>query len=434
MMSQSMVRGLAPLDWLLGLEPFGIKLGLDNIRALVHELGHPERAFKSVHVAGTNGKGSVTAMVDAVLGAAGHRSARYTSPHLRDLTERFVVDGHPIDREALISRVADLRDVVERLRARGRLQAQPTFFEVTTAVAFELFRRAGTKIAVYEVGLGGRLDATSVLQPIVTAITTIGFDHQEHLGYTLGEIAFEKAGIIKDGTPVVVGRLPAEALDTVTAVASKRGARVIRAVDDVVALRTTSNRVRLRTPVRDYGDVQLALAGSHQIDNASVAVRLLETASEAGVPISPAAIVEGLARVVWPGRLESRQLPDGREALLDVAHNPYGAAALAAFLEASADRTRPLVFAAMRDKDATTMLQALAPVVGAVVLTRTSNPRSTDPSELAERARTVAPHLAIIVEPSPRDAVAAAWRISSRIVVAGSIFLVGDVMNEIDGP
>src|SRR5216683_6249143 len=165
-----------PLDWLFGLDQFGIKLGLDNINTLLDALGHPERAFRSVHVAGTNGKGSVTAMVDAALRAAGHRSARYTSPHLIDLAERFVVDGRPVAPEALGQAVRDVRDVVSLLRRHGTLQFHPTFFEVTTAVAFELFRRAGAEVAVCEVGLGGRLDATNIVRPEVTAITSIAFD------------------------------------------------------------------------------------------------------------------------------------------------------------------------------------------------------------------------------------------------------------------
>src|SRR6266851_4538841 len=177
-----------PLDWLFGLDQFGVKLGLDNINTLLDALGHPERAFRSVHVAGTNGKGSVTAMVDAALRAAGHRSARYTSPHLVDLSERFVIDGVRVERAPLVAAVGDLRDAVDRLRRDGALDVQPTFFEVTTAVAFELFRRAHVEVAVCEVGLGGRLDATNVLQPVATAITSIGLDHQQYLGTTLSAI------------------------------------------------------------------------------------------------------------------------------------------------------------------------------------------------------------------------------------------------------
>src|SRR5882724_308203 len=181
-----------PLSYLFSLDQFGIKFGLDNIATLVARLGRPDRAFRSVHIAGTNGKGSVTAMVDAALRATGHRTARYTSPHLVDLTERFVIDGQPVDGAHLAATVGDLRRVVAQLRSEGALDVQPTFFETTTAVAFELFRRAEVEVAVCEVGLGGRLDATNVLQPVVSAITSIGFDHQQYLGDTRGAIAREK--------------------------------------------------------------------------------------------------------------------------------------------------------------------------------------------------------------------------------------------------
>src|SRR6185295_3487131 len=180
-----------PLSYLFGLGQFGIKFGLENMFAIVGRLGHPERTFRSVHIAGTNGKGSVTAMVDAGLRAAGHRSARYTSPHLVDLTERFVIDGRPVDTDRMIAAVAHVQSTVAQLLADGTLQAHPTFFEVTTAVAFELFRRANVEIAVLEVGLGGRLDATNVIDPVVTAITSIAFDHEQYLGSTLREIAAE---------------------------------------------------------------------------------------------------------------------------------------------------------------------------------------------------------------------------------------------------
>ena len=197
------------LDYLFGLEQFGIKFGLDNIRAILEGLDHPERDFPSIHVAGTNGKGSVTAMVETGLRAAGYRTGRYTSPHLINLRERFAIDGRAIDDETMIAAVGEVRAVVESLLRNRVLEVQPTFFEVTTAVAFELFRRSQIGFAVVEVGLGGRLDATNVLSPAACAITSIAFDHQLYLGSTLREIALEKAGIIKPGVPVVVGALHA---------------------------------------------------------------------------------------------------------------------------------------------------------------------------------------------------------------------------------
>ena len=401
-----------PLSYLFSLEHFGIKFGLENITAIVERLGRPDRTFKSVHVAGTNGKGSVTAMVDAALRAAGHRTARYTSPHLTDLSERFVIGGRPVAHDTLVCAVATVRDVVESLRFDGTLGVQPTFFEVTTAVAFELFRRAEVEIAVLEVGLGGRLDATNIVSPVVTAITSIALDHQLYLGSTLAEIAFEKAGIIKAGVPVVVGPVDPESLSVIARVANERGATLIRA-----------------TPA-DAAPFTLGLHGDHQRANAGVAVRLLEQLTARGVGVPSDAVARGLANPEWPGRLDQRRLPDGRELLLDAAHNPAGAAALASYLTAESQR-RPLVFAAMRDKDIDGMFRILLPAIGAAVMTRASNPRSADPGMLADSARTIAPALPIAIEPSSADALAAAWRMSPRIVVAGSIFLLGDVMRQL---
>jgi dihydrofolate synthase/folylpolyglutamate synthase len=407
-----------PLSWLFGLEQFGIKFGLDNISAIVERLGHPERAFRSAHVAGTNGKGSVTAMVDAALRAAGHRSARYTSPHLVNLSERFVIDGRPVTDGQLEAAVTEVRRAVEEIRAAGRLDVQPTIFEVTTAVALELFRRAGVEVAVLEVGLGGRLDATNVLSPpdvVVSAITSIAFDHELYLGDTLRAIAIEKAGIIKPGVPVVVGPLDREAADAIDEVAASRGATVIRA-----------------TP-SDCDGMEIGLAGAHQRSNAAVALQMLRVLDASGIAVPAAAIARGLASPQWPGRLDVRRFPDGREMLLDAAHNPAGAASLASYLNAAGGEARPLVFAAMKDKDVAGMFAALLPAVGRLILTRASNARAADPAWLAEQARAIAPALPIAVEPSIDAALDAAWRAAPRIVVAGSIFLLGDVMKKAGG-
>ncbi len=425
-----------PFASLLPLEQFGIKFGLENIRSIAAALGHPERAFRSVHVAGTNGKGSVTAMVDSALRAAGHAAARYTSPHLTDLAERFVINGQRVDHGSLRAAVADVLAAVDRLHADGTLSALPTFFEVTTAVAFELFRRAAIELAVCEVGLGGRLDATNILEPAAATITSIGFDHEQYLGHTLMSIAAEKAGIIKPGVPVVVGPMSRDALAEIDQIARDRDAPVIHAYHgtDVVLLEPSGshmNRFRVRTPVRNYGEVRLALAGGHQVHNAIVAIRLLEILEAQGVAIGEAAIIEGLARVVWPARLELRRLTDGREILLDAAHNPDGAEALASFLRANQLEHPPLVFGAMQDKNIPAMLAALAPAVSTFIFTRASNARAADPDELADQAGRVAPQVPRSVAPRPAEALAAAWRLSPRIVAAGSIFLLGDVIKEL---
>jgi dihydrofolate synthase/folylpolyglutamate synthase len=429
------------LAYLFSLEHIGIKFGLANIQTIIAALGHPERAFRSVHVAGTNGKGSVTAMIDAALREAGHRSARYTSPHLVELAERFVINGRPVGTDALREAAGDIRDTVASLRATGALDTEPTFFEVTTAVAFELFRRARVEIAVLEVGLGGRLDATNVVTPAVSVITTIDFDHQQYLGSTLGEIAFEKAGIVKPGVPVVVGKIAPEAFEIIARVAQERGAELFRAWDGVVVepvrvdtdapASTAGQRFRLRTPACNYGDIHLALNGPHQVANAVTAVRAIELLLMHGVSVPPEAVVRGFASVVWPGRLERRVTPDGRELILDAAHNPAGAAALASYLEGLAGPRPVLVFAAMRDKDVTGMLRTLMPRVDQIIVTRASSVRSADPAELAREVRALAPDMRVQAAASASEALHLAWDSSSRVVVAGSIFLLGDVMRAI---
>jgi dihydrofolate synthase/folylpolyglutamate synthase len=423
----------APLDWLLGLGQFGIKFGLDNMRAIVGALGHPERAFRAIHVGGTNGKGSVTAMIEAALRLRGLRTGRYTSPHLLHLAERFAIDGAPTAIPALEAAVERVRSAVVDLQARRVLDVHPTFFEVTTAAAFELFRGSGIDVAVCEVGLGGRLDATNVLEPAVCAITSIGLDHQQYLGHTLAEIAREKAGIIKPGTPVVVGAMDRSAADAIGEQARTMGAPLVWAHEGVTAGRVEMDarggqRFHLTTPTRSYGDVYLALAGEHQVGNAVVAVRTLEQAEARGIPVGADAIVAALAQVQWPGRLQRIDLGDGRDVILDAAHNDAGAAALAAYL-AQIGPPRPLVFAAMRDKDAASMLRALLPVVGALVVTRASNPRSADPETLAGLATHLDRNRRIVVERAVADALTRAWHESPHIVVAGSIFLLADVMN-----
>ena len=403
-----------PLAYVFSLEQFGIKFGLDNIRALLARLGNPHQAYQSIHIAGTNGKGSVTAMVDAVLRRAGHHSARYTSPHLVDLSERFVVDGRPASPDEMRRSAADVRNVIEGMIGDGTLPARPTFFEATTAMAFDLFRNARVEFAVIEVGLGGRLDSTNVIEPVVTAITSIDFDHQQYLGHTLAAIAAEKAGIIKESIPVVVGNVAPEAYDVIARVARERHAELIRSHDTL----------------RSYGPLHVGLRGEHQIANAGVALGVLEALERRGVAVGVDAIHDGLANVTWPGRLDHRTLASGHQIVLDAAHNPAGARALASYVRSLGVKPT-LVFGAMRDKDVEGMLAELLPEVARVVVTKASSPRSADPHELASRIRHIAPSLEVSVVLSPHEAVVAATHSSPLTVVAGSIFLLGDVIHEI---
>ena len=418
------------LEYLLALEKFGIKFGLANIQTLVNALGHPEASFKSLLVAGTNGKGSVTAMTDHALRAAGLRIGRYTSPHLVRLEERFAVDGAPIDSTVLVELIEHVRGTIDRLLADGSLESPPTFFEVTTAIAFEFFRRVRVDLAVLEVGLGGRLDSTNVVQPIAAAITSIDFDHEQYLGNTLAAIAAEKAGVIRRGIPVVVGPVPTEAHDVLVSMCELSGADFIQA-DAGVRIESSSadgrTAIRLATPMRDYGLVRLGLRGDHQVANALVAVRLLEEL-ERQLPVTAASITAGIRDVRWPGRLQMIEVPGGRRVLFDAAHNPAGAWALANYLKREFPEPLPIVFGALRDKDVTMMLKALLPSASRMVMTEPVTPRAHRAEELADVARKLSPHATIDIEPAPALALERAWSHCPVVCAAGSIFLVGNLL------
>lgn len=418
---------MSPLTRLAALEQLGIKLGLDNIGTLVAALGHPERAWRAIHIAGTNGKGSVTAMVETALRHAGHRTGRYTSPHLDRLEERFEIAGQPISTATLEQVAADLFLIVDRLLDDGTLPVLPTFFEATTAMAFELFRRAGVTVGVIEVGLGGRFDATNVLLPAVTVVTSIDFDHESHLGRTLREIASEKAGIAKAGVPMIVGALSAEAHASIVTACEQRHAPLIdaaRNVDLDVSMDKGVASIRATTPAHVYPRVSLALRGRHQVGNAVVAIRVLETCDAAGIAIGPQSIVAGLRDARWPARLEWIEV-GARRLLIDAAHNPAGARALAEYVQAAGEAPLPIVLAIMQDKDVHGMLTALVPVARSIVTTETSSARALSAAALAAAVRAVAPSLPVYVEPDPERAVRHALDSSASAVVAGSIYLIG---------
>ncbi len=401
-----------PIDFLFSLERLGMKFGLDNINALCDALGRPERAFRCVHVAGTNGKGSVTAMVETALRAARQRAARYTSPHLIRLEERFVIDGHEVTTGALRNAVADVRHAVESLMRSGALDALPTFFECATAAAFVLFRDAGVEIAVLEVGLGGRLDATNVVRPVVTAITSIDFDHQAQLGDSLTSIAREKAGIVKPGVPLVCGPVPTEARGVIDEICAERRAPVAHVTEQLLS-------------ERGLATLDLALPGRHQRDNAAVAVAVLDELARQGTPLPEAAIRTGLTDVSWPARLE-RVRYHGHDVLLDAAHNPAGARALASYLQEIGWTRVTLLFGAMRDKDARGMLEALAPLCTQVVCTTAATRRAATASQLAAAARDVLPSgVPVEAIDDPSAALERAAASAQQVVAAGSIFLIG---------
>ena len=402
---------MLPLERLFALEQFGIKLGLDNIRAILAALDHPERAWRSIHIAGTNGKGSVAAMVERGLRASGLVTGRYTSPHLDVIEERVAINGVAVDRQTFADATERVFVAVDEATRAGTLTVMPTFFEVSTAVAFEVFRRAKVDVAVVEVGLGGRFDATNVLTPDVTAITSIAFDHERHLGTTLSKIAFEKAGIAKPDTPLVIGRLPGEAARRIATVAAEVSAPLIDAHG------TTTDRI--------YPPLKLALPGRHQLENAAVAVAVLETWSARISFVSTSAIVIGLTECEWPARLEWLRLADGGELLIDAAHNPAGATALATYLQDTSTPPLPVVLAVMEDKDLTGMVKPLLPIASAFVATTVPHTRARTAEGLAAALRVLAPKLSVEAEADPETAVASALLRSKRAVVAGSIYLIG---------
>ena len=427
------------LERLFALENFGIKLGLHNMQALCAALDHPERSFASLHVAGTNGKGSVTAFTHRALLSQGLRAARYVSPHLVDLSERFVIGASPVDARTLQQTADDVLACVDRLKSDGTLTVTPTFFEVTTAMAFEMFRRAGIEVAVIEVGLGGRFDATNVITPAVAAITTIGMDHQQHLGTTIAAIAREKAGIIKNRVPVVIGDLPPDAVAVVRAVAEQHGSDVVPAREEVTAEVTMEDGracATLQTPEARYGPLTLSLRGAHQVGNAIVAIRLLETARRQGITVSHDAIEQALTTTDWPARLELLTVERGRRVLIDAAHNPDGAEALADYLRQQHPEKLPLVISVMRDKDIDQILATLVPVSSDVIATRAPSPRAIPEEELARKIADVQTRLgrvpAVRAIADPAAAVAAALERSNIVCVAGSIFLAGAVRDTLN--
>ena len=410
------------VDFLYGLQKHGIKPGLEAIRALLDRLGRPERGYPSLHIGGTNGKGSTAAMAASVLQASGYRVGLYTSPHLVDFRERMLVNGCMMAEEG----VAALTD---RVRMAGGVPREPTFFEFTTAMAFQHFADSGVDVAVVEVGLGGRFDATNVLEPVATAVTTVALDHQEHLGTTVGAIAFEKAGIIKPGVPVIVGRVSEEAAAVLTRVAAERKAPLCRLPQDFKVAGESPARFRYDGPRTTYDGLTCPLEGRHQLDNAACALALLEAASDRGLPVSGDAVREGLRTVRWGGRLET--VESRPRTVLDGAHNPDAAAVVAEYL-AGFHRGRPtsrilLVWGMMRDKDREGFLERLLPYADEVIVTQAHGPRATPAQELEAlvKARGRAAH----VSPDPGEALALARRLAAPddlILLTGSLLLVGE--------
>ncbi len=387
------------LGWLYGLQVHEIKLGLENMRRLCDALNIETASTEKrrfIHVAGTNGKGSVCAMIAAMLCAAGERTALYTSPHLASFRERIRLGKNLIP-------AAHVAEGIERIqKATATWDFAPTFFEVMTALALDWFQRQNARWIVLETGLGGRLDATNVVTPAVSVITPIAFDHTKYLGDTLAAIAAEKAGIIKPGVAVISAPQEPEAAQVIERVAAERGC----------TLSVASNPIN---------HCEIALSGSHQKMNAAVAFAAVIAA---GLRPAPAVVFEALRNVEWPGRFQ--RVRDGR-IILDGAHNPHAAKTLAATWRETFGEEKPLlIFGAMGDKDIDGVCAALAPIAAEIVCVAVNNPRSAPAELLAEKFRALRPDSAVSIHRSVADAIFASGE--KRVLIAGSLFLIGEAL------
>jgi dihydrofolate synthase/folylpolyglutamate synthase len=432
--------------------PLPDDLKLEPMRALLARLGNPQDRLRIVHVAGSKGKGSTSAMLATILREAGYRVGLFTSPHLCRVEERIQIDGQPITPNELASLMTEIREAVHDLRERSDLWTpdassfSPTFFEVATALGFLHFQRRRTDCAIIEVGLGGRLDSTNVCLPEVALITSISFDHTRQLGNRLASIATEKAGIVKSGRRVVSGATGPEARAVIEQICCERRAPVRQLGTDIQylyypakidpdstthhsPLTTHAARVEIRTTRRTWSVMELGLLGEHQAANAAVAVACIEELQARGWQIPDAAVKNGLAGLEWPARLEV--ISHRPLVVLDCAHNVASAQALARALEESFPPVRRLlIFASSNDKDVAGMFRVLAPLFSHVYLTRNGdNPRSVPPTELV-RLLTEAGATPCTPYTKASDAWEAARdqaRPNDLICITGSVFLAGEL-------
>lgn len=420
------------LEQLRGLAAAGMNLGLERVRELLAVLGDPQAGLFAAQIGGTNGKGSVAAMITAIARAAGLKVGTFTSPHLSCYTERFLIDGRPVAEERMAGVITD-HWVVLALAAR---RLRPTEFELHTVLALQLFREEEVALAVLEVGLGGRLDATNVIRPAVAVITNVTLDHQDYLGETVAEIAREKAGIVKPGVPLVTAA-QGEALAVITAVCRESGAQLVRVGADVRWEPGDDSGERQTLDIYGrravYRGLMLPLAGRHQQVNAACAVAAAEVLGEHVPSLGSRAIRDGLAAVSWPGRFE---VLEGRPTVvLDAAHNPAAAAALRDTLAARfPGREIVLVLGILGDKDRAGMAAALAPAARAVVVTRPPSERAGDWEWVAVEAGRYCTRVETV--PDCRAAFDCARELAGAggvVVITGSIYLVGALRPTLTG-
>jgi dihydrofolate synthase / folylpolyglutamate synthase len=399
------------LVWLYGLQRFGIKLGLENIHRLLDEyVASASRLLDTgwkpvpriIHVAGTNGKGSVCAMVDSICRAQGCRTGLFTSPHLVTFRERIRVNGEMISEEAVANGLTTIRNLI------ANWDPHPTFFEVVTALALRHFSDVSVDVVILETGLGGRLDATNAIQSNVSVITSVDLDHQKWLGKTLAEIAGEKAGIIKSRVPVVSALQQTEA-------------------EEVIRMRAAECSAPLQFVTDIYRGSPVALRGEYQKQNAAVAIIAIEAAN---IHVDEKAIVRGLASIEWPARFQKWD----ERIIIDGAHNPSAARVLAqAWREVFGDRKATLVLAVLADKDLRGICEALAPIAGLRILPKIRSDRATAPEELGKILSTITPSLPCSVTQSVGEALRLAGEKSNPILIAGSLHFAGEVLAHLRG-
>jgi dihydrofolate synthase/folylpolyglutamate synthase len=408
------------------------KFGLENISILAEALGQPQRTAPCAHIAGTNGKGSTAAMLASVLRAAGLRTGLYTSPHLERISERIRINGENISDEDFAAAWTSVHAVIESLMASGKLAAHPTFFECVTAMAFLAFAQHTVDFAVYEVGLGGRLDATNVVVPEVAVITPVDFDHENFLGHSIEEIAAEKAGIIKPGSWVVSASERPEARAVIARRCAEMDARLVE-VDSAAHLEEVRNdggcyrATAVFTHSRNNQTLAPTLPGRFQLRNALTAAIAARLLAERGFPINAEAIAQGVGSAKWPGRLE--RVGTNPDTYLDGAHNPFGARELLKFWDENfADRRIFLVYGAMRDKAVDEIAGLLFPRAHTVILTEPRQPRAISAPLLAEMTAHHAKRFHVV--PDPAKALETAIElanIANAVFATGSLYLVGDL-------
>lgn len=408
------------------------KFALDNITTLAAALGDPHRSIPCVHIAGTNGKGSTAAMLESILRAAGLRTGLYTSPHLERINERIRIDGESVSDDVFAAAWTRVHATIESLMAAGKLAGHPTFFECVTAMAFLAFAESRVDLAIYEVGLGGRLDATNIIFPEVAIITPVDFDHESYLGHSIEEIAFEKAGIIKKDGCVVSSVSREEARAVIARRAQEMNARMIESdstwrLENVTRSDGHYRAVAVSVKTKARLAIAPGLPGHFQLRNALAAATAAEILAARGYAVANIAIEQGIARARWPGRLE--RLARHPDIYLDGAHNPSAARELREFWdEEFANRDIYLVYGAMRDKAVDEIAGILFPRTKAVFLTQPRQPRAISANLLAEMTHGLAPD--IYVERDPTEALERAIQMAGpndAVFVSGSLYLVGEL-------